>query len=94
MRLIIRKPVISEKSVQQGAKSNKYTFLVDTAASKPEIVKAVEAMFKVVVSDVNIANVIGKTKRYRKTIGKRINQKKAIVTLAAGQHINLFEETK
>ncbi len=94
MKLLIRKPVISEKSVSQGTNANKYTFVVDPSASKPEVARAIEAMFKVSVKAINMTNIIGKTKRYRKIVGKRSNQKKAIVTLAAGQHINLFEESK
>ena len=94
MKLTIQKPVISEKSVSQGSQANKYTFVVDSSATKLSVAKAVAAMFKVNVKTVNIVNIVGKLKRYRRVAGKRSDRKKAIVTLASGQHINLFEESK
>jgi len=91
MRIVIKKPVISEKSVSQGA-TNKYTFLVDGSADKYTVAKAVSELFKVTVEAVNIINIPGKVKRFRKTEAKRSDKSKAIVTLKAGQKINLFEE--
>ena len=58
-------------------------------ASKDEIAAAVEALFKVNVTKVNTINVKGKTKRFRGIIGKRADVKKAIVTLAEGQSIDI-----
>ena len=90
---IIKKPVISEKSISQGAVS-KYTFWVDSGASKPVIADAVSKLFKVTVREVNIINQHGKLKQFKRIAAKRSNRKKAIVTLKAGDRIGLFEENK
>lgn len=77
---IIRKPVITEKSMGiMGDK--KYTFLVHPEANKVEIKKAVEAVFGVKVLEVKTMNSLGKVKRMGVHIGKRADTKKAIVTL-------------
>ncbi len=77
---IIRKPVITEKSMEiMGDK--KYTFLVHPQANKVEIKKAVEAVFGVKVLEVKTMNSLGKVKRMGVHIGKRADTKKAIVTL-------------
>jgi len=91
-RSIIIRPVVSEKSY--GLLDNGvYTFVVDPRASKIEISDAVETIFNVEVAKVNTLNRKGKRKRNRKsqTFGKRPDQKRAIVTLAAGGRIDLFE---
>lgn len=93
MKVIIKQPVVSEKSISQGV-VNKYTFAVNSDATKPQVVSAIKHLFKVDVTDVNIVNTPGKVKRYKRIEGKRSDQKKAIVTLKAGQKINLFEEAK
>lgn len=77
---IIRKPVITEKSMEiMGEK--KYTFLVHPEANKVEIKKAIEAVFGVKVLDVKTMNSLGKVKRMGVHIGKRSDTKKAIVKL-------------
>ena len=77
---IIRKPVITEKSMEiMGDK--KYTFLVHPQANKVEIKKAVEAVFGVKVLEVKTMNSLGKVKRMGVHIGKRADTKKDIVTL-------------
>ncbi len=91
-RSIIIRPVVSEKSyglLDDGV----YTFVVDPRASKIEISQAVETIFNVQVAKVNTLNRKGKRKRNRKsqTFGKRPDTKRAIVTLAAGGRIDLFE---
>ena len=91
-RDIIREPVVSEKSyalLDRGV----YTFKVDNRASKPEIHDAVEAIFGVKVVKVNTLNRAGKRKRNRRTgtWGARASTKRAIVTLAPGERIELFE---
>jgi large subunit ribosomal protein L23 len=91
-RDVIREPVVSEKSyalLDRGV----YTFKVDRRASKPEIHDAVEAIFDVKVVKVNTLNRQGKRKRNRRTgtWGKRADTKRAIVTLAPGERIELFE---
>jgi large subunit ribosomal protein L23 len=91
-RSIIIRPVVSEKSY--GLLDNGvYTFVVDPRASKIEISQAIETIFSVQVSKVNTLNRKGKRKRNRKsqTFGSRPDTKRAIVTLAAGGRIDLFE---
>ncbi|MBT5435062.1 MAG: 50S ribosomal protein L23 [Alphaproteobacteria bacterium] len=85
---IIRSPVITEKSTQ-GSMYNQVTFRVDRRASKPEIKKAVEELFKVKVTAVNTLNQQGKVKRFRGRLGRRNAVKKAIVTLAEGHMIDI-----
>jgi len=89
---VILRPVVSEKSYGL-LDSNVYTFLVAPSASKPEIHDAVEAIFGVKVTKVNTLNRPGKTRRNRKTgtVGKRPDTKRALVTLAEGHKIDLFE---
>lgn len=88
---ILIKPVITEKSVNLAQQENKYTFYVDKKANKIEIKKAVEELFKVKVLAVNTAIVKGKNKRVGKYLGRTPDRKKAIVTLRAGDKIDVFE---
>jgi large subunit ribosomal protein L23 len=88
---ILRRPVISEKSTLETERNN-YTFEVDRAANKLQVKAAIEAEFKVTVLDVRVVNVKPKQKRRgRRTPGVVPGWKKAIVTIAAGQKIELFE---
>ena len=90
-RDIILKPVVSEKSyglIDEG----KYTFLVDPRATKTEIKLAIERIFGVKVASVNTVNRKGKTRRTRQGQGKRKDVKRAIVSLAPGQTIDIFGE--
>ena len=91
-RDIILAPVVSEKSyalIEQGV----YTFKVHPSASKPEIHDAVESIWGVKVVKVNTLNRPGKRKRNRRsfTFGKRPDTKRAIVTLAGDDRIEMFE---
>ncbi len=91
-RSVIIRPVVSEKSyglLDDGV----YTFVVDPRANKVQIRDAVEAIFSVQVVSVNTLNRKGKRKRNRKsgTFGSRPDIKRAIVTLAPGARIDLFE---
>ena len=91
-RDIIIRPVVSEKSyglLDAGV----YTFVVAPDANKLQIREAVESIFNVRVTKVNTLNRKGKRKRNRRTFsfGKRSDTKRAIVTLAAGDRIELFE---
>lgn len=79
---IIRKPVITEKSMTAMAEK-KYTFLVHVNANKVQIKRAVEEVFGVQVEEVRTINSLGKVKRMGVHIGKRSDTKKAIVTLTA-----------
>ena len=89
---VIIAPIVSEKSFGLS-EAGVYTFKVHPSASKPEIHDAVESIFNVKVLKVNTLNRKGKRKRNRKsqTFGQRPNTKRAIVTLAAGGRIDLFE---
>jgi large subunit ribosomal protein L23 len=91
-RDILIAPVISEKSYGL-LDENKYTFLVRPDANKTQIKQAVEAVFGVKVTSVNTANRKGKKVRTRVGFGRRNNTKRAIVSLAAGDRIDLFSGT-
>ena len=87
---VIIAPVVSEKSyglLDEG----RYTFLVDPRANKIEIKQAIQAIFGVRVTNVNTLNRKGKTKRFGLSMGKRSDSKRAIVTLAEGDEIDIFE---
>lgn len=87
---IIIRPIITEKNTNL-MELNKYTFEVTTEASKPEIKKAVETIFSVKVTAVNTLNVRGKLRRRGRETGYTKSWKKAVVTLADGNRIELFE---
>ena len=91
---ILLRPVVSEKSyalMEDGV----YIFVVAPDATKIDVRHAVEQAFKVRVAGVNTLNRKGKTRRNRKnnTIGKRASTKRAVVTLAGGDRIDLFEKS-
>jgi large subunit ribosomal protein L23 len=88
-RDVILKPVISEKSYGL-LDENKYTFVVRPDANKTQIKIAVEQVFNVTVLDVNTLNRQGKRKRTRSGFGRRKNTKRAIVSLAEGDRIEIF----
>jgi large subunit ribosomal protein L23 len=85
---IIRAPIITEKATM-GSEHGQVTFRVPLEASKPEIKAAVEELFKVKVTAVNTLISKGKAKRFRGRLGVRSDVKKAIVTLAEGQTIDV-----
>jgi large subunit ribosomal protein L23 len=85
---IIRAPVITEKATM-GSEHNQVTFKVPLDASKPEIKAAVEGVFGVKVNAVNTLVSKGKVKRFRGRVGQRSDVKKAIVTLAEGNTIDV-----
>lgn len=89
---VLKKPVLTEKTMTLQANENKYTFDVDVNANKVEIKQAVEAMFGVKVESVNVMNVKPKTKRMGRYEGKTNRRRKAIVKLAEGSSINYFDE--
>jgi len=92
-RDVIIRPVVSEKSYA-GLERSSYTFLVDKRANKTEIKEAVQAIWNVRVTSVNTLNRHGKVKRRGFTKGKRGDEKRAIVTLAEGDAIEIFETGK
>ena len=88
---IIRKPIITEKSMASMAEK-KYTFIVHADANKSQIKRAVEEVFNVKVENVNTINGIGKTKRMGVHVGKRADYKKAVVKLTEESNgIEFFE---
>jgi len=85
---VILSPVITEKATLLS-EQNKVVFKVAQDSTKDEIAAAIEELFKVKVTKVNTLNVKGKTKRFRGRPGRRSDVKKAIVTLAEGQSIDI-----
>jgi large subunit ribosomal protein L23 len=85
---LILKPIITEKSTL-GVENNQITFKVALNATKPEIKEAVETVFGKKVTAVNTLRQQGKVKRFRGVVGKRPDYKKAIVTLAEGETIDI-----
>jgi large subunit ribosomal protein L23 len=81
-------PIITEKATLLS-EQNKVVFQVADTATKDQIATAVEALFKVTVTKVNTVVVKGKTKRFKGIKGRRSDVKKAIVTLAPGQSIDI-----
>jgi len=88
---ILKRPVITEKSTIQKEANNQLAFEVDRRANKVEIRRAVEQVFSVRVMDVRTIQMKGKAKRFGRTLGARRHWKKAIVTLAQGEHVEFFE---
>lgn len=86
---IILKPVVSEKSYALSD-MGQYTFVVNPDANKVQIKQAIEEIFKVKVTNVNTLNRPGKRVRTRTGYGRRVNEKRAIVTVAEGQSIDIF----
>lgn len=84
-RVLVR-PIVSEKT-SRLEKNRQFTFVVTTDANKVEIKKAVEKHYRVHVTNVNVVNVIGKSVRSGRTIGKRKDWRKAYVTVREGENI-------
>ena len=87
----IRRALITEKSTAAKDESNKYIFEVDRRANKVEVATAVEKLFKVKVLDVHVMNIVGKKKRVGRIMGEKRSWKKAIVTLAPGNRVEIHE---
>ncbi len=91
---VLIKPVLSEKANQQSEKSNRYTFVVDRKANKLEIKKAIESFYGVQVQEVNTLVIPSKLKsKYTKAgyvTGRKPAKKKAIVTVAEGETIDIY----
>ncbi len=85
---LIRRPIITEKSTK-GSEHNQVTFEVPLDATKPEIKVAIETLFSVKVTGVNTSILKGKVKRFRGRPGERSDRKKAMVSLAEGQTIDV-----
>ncbi len=87
---VIIKPLVTEKSVQLSEDLNKYVFAVNSLATKVDIRKAVEGLFSVKVAKVAVQNRKGKPRRHKFFMGRTRNWKRAIVTLAGDDRIDLF----
>jgi large subunit ribosomal protein L23 len=87
---VLVKPLITEKATEIGA-FNKYVFEVDKNANKIEIAKAINEVYGVKPLDINIIRMKGKKVRYGRTLGKKKDWKKAIVTLEEGKSIKIYE---
>ncbi|MCK9521253.1 MAG: 50S ribosomal protein L23 [Candidatus Izemoplasmatales bacterium] len=87
---VIKGPIISEKTTK-AVEARKYTFEVDRNANKIEIKNAVEEIFKVKVTKVNVMNGIAKAKRVGKYSGFKPAVSKAVVTLAEGYKIDIYQ---
>jgi large subunit ribosomal protein L23 len=90
-RLIIRRSLFTEKSTRQAEASNQYVFAVDNRANKRQIADAVEQLFGVKVLQVRTQNRLGKVHSMGRFSGRRSDWKKAIVTLAEGDTIEVYE---
>lgn len=87
---VIIAPHLSEKATVTGDRHNQVVFRVRRDATKAEIGRAVEMLFSVKVDGVQVANVLGKAKRFGRTPGRRQDWKKAYVSLAEGSDINFL----
>lgn len=85
---IIRRPIVTEKSAMLG-EQRKYVFEVLGSANKPLVKKAIQEIFGVKVTKVNMLNVKGTSRRFKGVMGRTSDMKKAIVTLAENQEIDL-----
>jgi large subunit ribosomal protein L23 len=90
-RSVLRKPLLSEKIVAIQDAHNQFAFVVNPVANKIEIKRAVEQKYGVTVLRVNTMRVQGKVKRLGRFSGKRADWKKAVVTLKAGDRIELAQ---
>ena len=87
---VIIRPIVSEKSYGLIDRNGQYTFEVAPTANKTEIKFAIEQVFGVKVDKINTLNRKGKTRRTRNGLGKRKDTKRAVVSVAAGQSIDIF----
>jgi len=88
---VVQRPLLTEKGTRLKEEANQYLFRVAKTATKVEIKQAVEQLFKVKVMEVRTLRVQGKVKRLGRFQGRRPDWKKALVTLKAGQSIELYE---
>ena len=94
---ILRRPLVTEKSSRQSTSLSRYTFEVASDATRTMVKDAVETMFDVTVEKVNILNTAakrGRRARSRRLLVRKSGYKKAIVTLAEGQTLDIFEGVK
>ena len=90
-RNVLKRPLLTEKVAYLQDINNQYAFVVDRDANKVEIKRAVEKKYQVTVTSVQTISIRGKMKTLGRFTGKRADWKKAIVTLASGEHIEMAE---
>ena len=88
---ILLRPLVTEKSMGLSEAHNQVAFEVHPSANKIQVRQAVETLFDVTVTGVRVLNMVGKEKRFGTRLGRRKNWKKAIVHLAEGQSLDVFE---
>jgi len=88
---VIVRPLVTEKSTALREERNTICFVVKSGANRVEIKSAVESTLDVKVKKVRVLNMVGKTKRLNRFVGKRPDWKKAIVTLEKGEKVDFFE---
>ncbi|MCD6302726.1 MAG: 50S ribosomal protein L23 [Anaerolineae bacterium] len=88
---VLVRPILTEKSGYQADVLSKYTFEVDLRANRLDVKRAVEQVFDVSVTKVNVMIVPGKSRRWGRHLGVTSSWKKAVVTLASGDSIQFFE---
>ena len=91
---VLRRPLVTEKSSYQSGKLNQYSFIVSDNATRKQVKDAIETLYDVNVVRVNIINTPakrGRRLRSRRLLVRKPGQKKAVITLAAGQTLQIFE---
>ncbi len=88
---VIKRPLFTEKGMDLKERENKILIEVHPNANKHEIKKAMEELFKVKVEKVATVNVSGKLKRFGRSVGRRSDKKKAVITLKAGERLDFIE---
>ncbi len=88
---ILLRPLVTEKSMGLSEAHNQVAFEVHPAANKIQVRQAIETLFEVKVTGVRVLNMTGKEKRFGVRLGRRKNWKKAIVHLAEGESLDVFE---
>ena len=91
---VLRRPLVTEKSSYQSGKLNQYSFVVSDTATRTQIKDAIETLYDVSVVRVNVINVPakrGRRLRSRRLLVRKSAYKKAVITLAAGQTLQIFE---
>ncbi len=91
---VLRRPLVTEKSSYQSGKLNQYSFIVADTATRKQVKDAIETLYDVSVVRVNIINVPakrGRRLRSRRLLVRKSAYKKAVITLAAGQSLQIFE---
>jgi large subunit ribosomal protein L23 len=91
MKDVLVRPIVTEKSATGLGSENTYAFEVSVASTKIDVRRAIEQFYGVKVASVRTMVMRGKVKRFGRRVAKRSNWKKAYVTLAAGQTINVYE---